>query len=55
MTTITNTNMTNNNLINTNVFRFKFDEQLSSDMQEFARIHKHDSRVDFKENFEESF
>tara|TARA_Y100000816_G_C26050374_1_gene550665 strand:+ start:51 stop:659 length:609 start_codon:yes stop_codon:yes gene_type:complete len=53
MTTITNTNMTNNNLINTNVFRFKFDEQLSSDMQEFARIHKHDSRVDFKENFEE--
>lgn len=57
MTTITDTNMNNNmntnQQINNNVFRFKFDDQLSTIMQEFARIHKHDSRVDFKENFEE--
>ena len=55
MTTITDTNMNTNQQVNKNVFRFKFDEQLTTIMQEFARVHKHDSRVDFKENFEDWF
>lgn len=35
-----------------NVFRFKFNDELSSYMAEFARIHKNESRNDFKENFD---
>jgi len=38
-----------------NVFRFKFYQDLTDEMQNFARIHKHDSRLDFKENFDEWF
>ena len=38
-----------------NIFRFKFDDNLTVEMQNFARIHKHDSRLDFKENFEDWF
>jgi hypothetical protein len=38
-----------------NIFRFKFDNDLTDEMQNFARIHKHDTRLDFKENFDEWF
>ena len=38
-----------------NIFRFKFEKGLCDEMQNFARIHKHDSRLDFKENFDEWF
>lgn len=37
----------------TPVFRFKLDPSLCADMAEFARIHRHDSRPDFRENFDE--
>ena len=35
------------------VFRFKLDPSLCSDMAEFARIHRHDSRPDFREHFDD--
>ncbi len=38
-----------------NIFRYKFDNHISDMMCEFARIHRLDSRNDFKENFEEWF
>lgn len=38
-----------------NTFRFKFDPEISDSMQEFARIHRLDSRVDFKDNFDKWF
>jgi hypothetical protein len=38
-----------------NIFRFKFDHDLTNEMQHFAKIHKHDSRLDFKENFDDWF
>jgi hypothetical protein len=31
-----------------NVFRFKLDGEITEIMKEFARIHKHDSRLDLK-------
>ena len=33
-------------------FMFKFGPIISDSMQEFARIHKHDSRVNFRDNFD---
>lgn len=33
-------------------FRFKFGPIISDSMQEFARIHRHDSRVNFRDNFD---
>lgn len=38
-----------------NIFRFKFEQDLTHEMQNFARIHKHDSRIEFKENFDDWF
>ena len=38
-----------------NTFRFKFDPEITDSMMEFARIHRLDSRVDFKDNFDKWF
>ena len=48
--------MSNNNELIKNkvpIFRFNFSEEFNKELGYFAKLHKHEDRIDFKENWQE--